>query len=291
MTTPALPATTGPEKAGAVIPSIAFDALLARRDAAIAQLNAIAKAVREYQDVGAAIWAPEGDDGPRDLSAPYTFREPIDQRPSGRGAYLTDEKWLEHSIASIDAALWDHLLEESGLRSFMDQKAREDWRKQIEERATPPLTPDNVRATFAHLYAMRGELFERGVVGIFRSLSWDYKTNQPQKFGKRLVLRGVVDGYGHPNHHRTDSLDDLERAFHLLDGKPEPDHRSGVSSRLWQRKRENRGEDLIDPYLRIRTFKNGNAHVTMLRPELVDELNRILAKHYPSALPPAREAA
>jgi hypothetical protein len=29
----------------------------------------------------------------------------------------------------------------------------------------------------------------------------------------------------------------------------------------------------------------------MLRPDLVDQMNRILAKHYPDALPPHMEAA
>src|SRR6266704_5040260 len=281
---------TGSADAAPVIPSIAFEFLLARREAAAAHLRAIAAAVKGYQDIGVAIWTPEEGDIPS-LSAPYKYREPIEQRPSGNGEYLTDEKWLKHSIAALDASLWDHLLDKSGLRSFLDHKAREEWAKQIEKQETPPLTAENVAATFAQLHAQRGEFFERGVVGVFRELSWDYKTNQPQKFGKRLILRGVVDGYGHPNTRRTDSLDDLERAFYLLDRKPEPDHRTGVSARLWQRRREDRSEDLVDPYLQIRTFKNSNAHVTMLRPDLVDELNRILAKHYPSALPPARDAA
>ena len=285
----ALPARTDPS-AAPVIPSIAFDALLARRELAVAQLRTIAGAVVAFMDIGAAIWTTEGDDGPRFLSAPYKFREPVDQRPHGGGTYLTDEKWLEDSIAAVDAALWDHLLEESGLRTFLDHKAREEWAEQIDKHRTPPLTPENVRATFQSLHARRGEFFERGVVGVFRSLSWDYKTNRPQAFGKRLILRGVHGAYGFPDDRRCSLLDDLTRALHVLDGKPEPDHREGVSARLYRRRREDANEEeLVDPYLRIRTFKNGNAHVTMLRPDLIDEMNRILARHYPDALPPARD--
>lgn len=37
----------------------------------------------------------------------------------------------------------------------------------------------------------------------------------------------------------------------------------------------------------IKGFLNGNAHITFLRPDLVDRMNQILAKHYPNALPPA----
>ena len=37
--------------------------------------------------------------------------------------------------------------------------------------------------------------------------------------------------------------------------------------------------------LDIRTFKNGNGHVTFTRPDLVERMNLIIAKHYPGALP------
>jgi hypothetical protein len=144
-----------------------------------------------------------------------------------------------------------------------------------------------VRATFQGLHARRGEFFERGVIGVFRSLSWDYKTNRPHAFGRRIIVRGVHGAYGFPDDRRCSLLDDLERVFHVLDGKPEPDHREGVSARLYRQRREERSrEDLVDAYLRIRCFKNGNAHVTFLRAEIVDEMNRILARHYPDALPP-----
>jgi hypothetical protein len=285
----ALPSPSDAPSSGPVIPSIAFDALLARRELAVEQLRTIAGAVATYMDLGDAIWAKEGEPGARHLAAPFTFREAVDQRPSGRGAYLTSTEWLEHSIAAVDASLWDHLLDASGLRTFMDHKAREEWAKQIDERRTPALTAENVRATFEALHARRGEFFERGVIGVFRSLSWDYRTNRPQAFGRRLVLRGVHGAFGFPDSRRCDLLDDLARAFHVLDGRPEPDHREGVYQRLSRRNRGDARAPLEDAYLSIRTFKNGNAHVTMLREDLVDEMNRILARHYPDALPPARE--
>jgi hypothetical protein len=90
-----------------------------------------------------------------------------------------------------------------------------------------------VRATFVQLHAKRGEFFERGVLAVFRGLSWDYKTNRPQAFGRRIVVKHVLDAWGSPDHHATDRLDDLERAMHLLAGRREPDHGVSVNSRLW----------------------------------------------------------
>jgi hypothetical protein len=151
-----------------------------------------------------------------------------------------------------------------------------------------------VRATFVQLHAKRGEFFERGVLAVFRGLSWDYKTNRPQAFGRRIVVKHVLDAWGSPDQHATDRLDDLERAMHLLGGRPEPDHRVSVNSRLWDERRKHGAcapwsGELTDEYLRIRLWKNGNAHIAFLRQDLVDEMNRILAKHFPNALPASRD--
>jgi hypothetical protein len=77
-----------------------------------------------------------------------------------------------------------------------------------------------------------------GVIILFRRLSWDYKTNQPFQFGKRIILNCLLSVYGNDtahaflNHTTTDQLDDLLRVFHVLDGKPEPDHRHGMYATL-----------------------------------------------------------
>ncbi len=146
----------------------------------------------------------------------------------------------------------------------------------------PELTAANIEATFVQLYGARGDMFERGVIACFRRLSWDYKTNQPLKFGKRIIVRYLFD-HGSPNHRVTDELDDLIRVFCVLDGKPEPDHRHGAYCLVSDARQERRTEAEND-YLRLRWCKNGNGHLTFRRPDLVDQMNLILAKHHPNAL-------
>jgi hypothetical protein len=208
-----------------------------------------------------------------------------------------DRAELDSYIAAgVDGAAWSYLMHESGLRSMMDAKARMQWDETIARGEVPALTAETVRATFQALHASRGEMFERGVIECFRSLSWCYKTNQPQKFGRRIVLtyiRGSIAGksggssLGHPNYDRCAKLDDLARVFHVLDGKPEPDHRAGWYQRLTGQ-RSTSEAPASDGYLSARSFRNGNAHVTLLRADLVDRMNRIVAKHYPGALPAPR---
>jgi hypothetical protein len=103
-------------------------------------------------------------------------------------------------------------------------------------------------------------------------------------------LRGYVTGgsdrvgLGYVNHTKSDQLDDLSRVCAVLDGKPEADHRRAWFS-LLNRMNKTTDGPASDDYLSVRCFRNGNGHVTFKRPDLVEQMNRILAKHFPGALP------
>lgn len=217
----------------------------------------------------------------------------------GNDHYRTTDLLKDGAIADVrkrlDACAWNHLMHESGLRSLMDTKARAEWDSKINELQCPELTIDNVMATFGALHESRGDIFERGVINCFKALSWDYKTNRPFAFGKRIVIRylrnqvtgGSGTSLGWPNSRECDRLDDLVRVFSVLDGKPEPDHRNGIYHLLYGDDRKN-VRDVEHEYFQIRSFRNGNGHITFKRPDLVERMNQILAKHYPAQLPEDR---
>lgn len=203
-------------------------------------------------------------------------------RPTITGDYAKRDEAEASMVRIIDIRGWDYLLSESGLRTFMDAKAREAWSSQIAEGDVPELTAANIEATFAQLYGARGDMFERGVLQCFRRLSWNYKTNQPFQFGKRIIVRYLLSS-GSPNFRVTNELDDLIRVFSILDGKPEPDHRNSAYC-LVSNARQARRSEAENDYFHLRWFKNGNGHLTFKRPDLVEQMNKILAKHYPNAL-------
>ena len=203
-------------------------------------------------------------------------------RPSVTGDYANRDEAEAAIVRVIDVRGWSYLLSESGPRTFMDAQAREQWDKQLADGDVPDLTTANIEATFTQLYGARGDMFERGVIQCFRRLSWDYKTNRPFKFGKRIIVKRLLSD-GCTNHRVTDELDDLVRAFCVLDGKPEPDHRLGAYAFVSDA-RQARLTEAEHAYFHLRWFKNGNGHLTFARPDLVEKMNLILAKHYPNAL-------
>ncbi|MBF3788892.1 DUF4942 domain-containing protein [Burkholderia pseudomallei] len=203
-------------------------------------------------------------------------------RPTITGEYAKRDEAEAAFVRLIDIRGWDYLLSESGLRTFMDAKARDQWSKQIAEGDVPALAVANIEATFSQLYGARGDMLERGVLQCFQRLSWNYRTNEPFKFGKRIIVRYLLS-QGSSNYHVTNERDDLTRVFSVLDGEPEPDHRHGMSALISDAQRQRKTE-AENSYFHLRWFKNGNGHLTFKRTDLVDKMNKILAKHYPNAV-------
>lgn len=201
------------------------------------------------------------------------------------GPYANPVSILETVRACVDAGGWDRLIKDSGLRSLMSAAKRKEMEEAIHTKTVPALTREAITTTFKTLHESRAEMFEQGVIECFQRLSWHYKTNQPQKFGKRIVI-SYLTSYGGGNFPQCDQLDDLLRVFYVCDGKPEADHRRSTyhliseamrATDIWPKLAAN-------DYFSVRLYKNQSGHVTFLRPDLVTWLNRIIAKHYPAAL-------
>lgn len=57
--------------------------------------------------------------------------------------------------------------------------------QQLEKEDIPVVSEANILSTFEQLHLNKIDVFERGVINVFKGLSWDYKTNSPCSFGKR----------------------------------------------------------------------------------------------------------
>jgi hypothetical protein len=277
-----------------LVPSVSIANLVSQRAAVVERINAAIDLIREASKIatGAHLGMPRlsiansysrGNGCERNVA---DYRLGSNRDGSAWDHEASDRAEIDKIVRlGVDAAAWQYLMHESGMRSLMDAKARETWDKAIAAGDIPELTEPNVRSTFGMLHDSRVEIFERGVIACFRGLSWEHKTNLPQKFGKRIVITYLT---GSSSYSKSDQLDDLVRVMAVLDGKPEPDHRGGVYSLLnaaglngWPCK----AGEVENDYLSIRTFKNHNGHVTFKRLDLVDRMNLIIAKHYPGALP------
>ncbi|HBQ5643557.1 TPA: DUF4942 domain-containing protein [Raoultella planticola] len=207
------------------------------------------------------------------------------------GCWLMEkrEAAMKAITRNLDREIWRDLMKKSGMLSIMDAQAREQWYNSLEKDDIPTISEENILSTFKQLHQSKGEVFERGVINVFKSLSWDYKSNSPCRFGRKIIVNGLVKhdrwGFGLNWGRQRDRLADLERMLMLLDGKPVPDNRADVTCRLRDRINENRhSTSYEDEMFTIKYFQKGTAHITFKQPELVEQLNDIIARHYPGTL-------
>ncbi|HDX9179029.1 TPA: DUF4942 domain-containing protein [Klebsiella oxytoca] len=199
------------------------------------------------------------------------------------------EKAMKAMTRNIDCRIWRDLMSKSGMLALMDAQARDEWHKSLEKDDIPAISEDNILSTFRQLHQSKEEVFERGVINVFKNLSWDYKTNNPCYFGKKIIVNNLVKydkwGYSLSWGWRRDQLADLERMSFLLDGKTIPDNRHDVTIRLMDFIRDNPRQQVFeDDLFTVHFFQKGSGHITFKRMDLVEKMNDIIAKHYPGML-------
>ncbi|MEP9306804.1 DUF4942 domain-containing protein [Enterobacter cloacae] len=206
-------------------------------------------------------------------------------------SWLTEkaDKAMPAVTRNIDRNIWRDLMLKSGMMALMDAQARDQWHKNLEECDLPTISEANILSTFEQLHLNKMDVFERGIINVFKGLSWDYKTNSPCSFGKKIIVNNLVThsrwGFSLNWGWRRDQLADLERMLFLLDGKPVPDNRGDVTTRLMEHIRDNPSKDVYeDDFFSVRYFQKGTAHITFKRPDLTEKMNDIVAKHYPGML-------
>ena len=191
---------------------------------------------------------------------------------------------------NIDRSIWKDLMNKSGMLALMDAQARDEWYNSLEKDDIPAISEENILSTFEQLHQSKAEVFERGIINVFKGLSWDYKSNSPCKFGKKIIVDGLVqyDRWGFHFRHgrRREQLADLDRMLNLLDGKPVPENRNDLSVRLDAHICKQHISIYEDEYVEIRYFQKGTGHIIFKRSDLIDKMNEIVARYFPATLPP-----
>ncbi|WP_337264969.1 MULTISPECIES: DUF4942 domain-containing protein [unclassified Serratia (in: enterobacteria)] len=263
-----------------VICSTSIERIVSGRNAALVQIEAL---IHQLEDIS-AITNSIGGGIARDWSMKQDFR---------CGCWLMEkvETAMPVITRNLDRDIWRDLMKRSGMLSIMDAQARDQWYRNLESDTIPAISQESIYSTFEQLHRDKGEVFERGVINVFKSLSWDYKSNHPCKFGKKIIVNGLVSynqwGFTLNHSYRRDQLADLERMLFLLEGKAIPDNRRDVTARLYEHISAHRlkAEVYEDDYFSIKYFMKGSAHLTFKKPALMDKMNDIIAKHYPGVLP------
>lgn len=267
--------------AGEMIPSVAIDLLISQREMGLKQFS---EAIELLYSARKHLKSATGK------AHLYRYDLIIGESVNWEGRPERGEKAIRNAV---DGHIWDRLMADTGMYTLMSSKQREEWDRQCSSDNMPEITLENVIATFQTLHSNKDETFEMGVIDVFRALSWDYKTNNPCKFGKRIIISRLFDRYATRFSSFSPSsiakLDDLAKVFYILEERPVPDHREADGAKFAEffNKHGFDGSIYEGEFFSMRYYMKGSAHITFKRPDLVEHLNDIVARRYPDALPPS----
>lgn len=277
-----------------LVPSNVVTEIVAQRDAALAKvseaLTHIASAAEAMR--AANTYANGAHQGRRfhglDRTSSVHFQR-LDV-PAEVSAEASLEAYRQH----LDAAVWTHLMERTGMEALMDRQAKDEFYQGLCA-SVPPVTEDNIWHTLSGLAGDATLIFQRGLARAFIALDRRFRSHDAFKLGDRVILTNVFDAWGAFNIHTRmrETITDLERVFLVLDNERDTGAPLAVGSLVQQIGRD-RGYGM-DPrqsvtesrYFRVRGFKNGNAHLWFTRDDLVQKANETLADYYGSVLPDA----
>ena len=206
-----------------------------------------------------------------------------------RGRFDADES-IEAFRFELDAGIWTRLIEETQIDQLMDFTERRDFEEAL-RRDVPPATAENIFATMERLTGDADLIFKRGIARCFAKLDPAFKSHDCFKIGKRMIFTSAFSECGslHWARELRDTLNDVERVFSRLDGRPSWGsivHELDVARRGAYGPRQTETDT---GYFKARGFMNGNLHL-WIRPEckpLLDKVNRLLADYYGEVLPDA----
>lgn len=200
------------------------------------------------------------------------------------------EKTKESYRCQLDAAIWTHLLERSGMKSLMDAQAKAEFRDNLSKEVIPA-TEENIRATFETLMAGADEIFLRGIANAFSCLDRRFKSHDGFKIGKVIILENAFSSLSGSFQHGStrDAIIDIERIFAKVENvEPDPVGLMGALSE--GRPGYGPKQSLVHSrYFKVRGWMNGNAHLWFERPDLVKKVNKLLAFYYGEVIPDAAD--
>jgi hypothetical protein len=194
-------------------------------------------------------------------------------------------RYSEHTVEDVQKRIkknvWEYLIKLSGIYKLLTIARRNELDKNLEEGKMPDITVEEILDMFIVLQQNSRDIQNEAVMeayDILRPRHSRLKTNQIEGIHAKVILsykieRGYNEGKFRVRYHSTQAINIIDRAFHILDGKPIPDGYNNFP--------------LVDAintsptgigeteYFKFKAYKNGNLHLSYKRPDLVEKFNRV----------------
>jgi len=252
-----------------VIPHHTLTSLVSQHDQALAlAVEGVNKLIEAKKIIHAALGPyhdtilPRGE--LRDSALEYRSKE----LPGAMAAQVTEQ-------------FWRYTLQQARIREKLSRADRDKTDAMFKDHTVPEYTLDTLLATLRGLIEDQPEIAKAAAEETFELLraKRGYATNNEFAVGEKVILTGIVESkFGwRISHYHDDDLADLDKTFHLLDGKGFPKWPGDMITAMQTAMRDGHQEAETE-FFALKWFKKGTLHITFKRMDLVQELNRIGSK-------------
>lgn len=192
------------------------------------------------------------------------------------GAYFSG--WYnvkpEEFKKEFDRKIWRYLFNISGTSQLMNADQKAEFEKSMQTNV-PDITVETIEATLMAAKEERGETFVKGLIGTMQGVCSTYKNNKSFKINKKLIFSGI-NGCGEYADTMKNRMVDIERMIHIANNEKPPE--VGLSNSLYGMAGNQDFKEF--KYFSVRTFKNGNAHLTINCIGTLNKLNNMIADYF-----------
>lgn len=183
--------------------------------------------------------------------------------------------FIEEMQKELDAYVWRNLILSSSLGDLFTVKTRREFNNQLDD-APPEVTVESVTATALRLSADSGRMFTESVQALFQELRPRYKSHDGFSFGDRCIFENMMD-YGWLGERGEQTITDFERIVYMLDSQRPPERYGGLIGAIKEARESFQPGEASTEYMRARWYKNGNLHVWLVRDDITQKMNQLLA--------------
>ncbi|WP_368878389.1 DUF4942 domain-containing protein [Proteus mirabilis] len=186
----------------------------------------------------------------------------------------------------LDRKIWKMFIDKSGIKTIMSNKQIVKLHYDLYDMKSPIFNFENALSTFTSLSANKADSFKNGLMDALQSVSWDYKSNNPRYLGKKIIMDNAVSVGKHSTRfNKTDTVNDLVRIFCILQKKPIHEFHNSVGLYISDNVRTN-NKNFETEFFIVKWYKKGTMHLLFKSESLINNTNDLIAKLFPSALPP-----
>lgn len=214
------------------------------------------------------------------------------------------ERYLQGAHNVLRSGYWQRVMNRTNVLSIMDTASRDKWAKQFtfyredmyrdDKKDVPDFTVEAIVPTVIGLLNDRNQFLQARVVGVFKRLSINHKTNKRFGFSSRMIITGVQD-YSRSsngkmvamyNRGNIEPLSELREILGFFEHRTiENIYRTdGLVEECVCRAGFGQWVNIDGNGIRFRVYKNGNMHIEV-HPSMAEKMNAILAAMMPLALP------